>query len=243
MQSAIIFVVLWIGIRNYNPPATFSKDYAKFGHNMTDGFDLLVIEDDNLLADTIIRSWPVPADRLNVIVDYSSSLSIPQSAKLNFYDGIIIDVHLADGNCLVILRSVRAKSDVPVILISGLVSSESRVAALEIGADGYVMKPFAIRELQAMMARLISVRHQNHSKSTRPVFQTGDKLIWDLERRTLSVDENKVVLTDAEVRMLTYLYENVGRTCSKSVLYKNVFYRSFDPDDNTLEVYINRIRS
>ena len=211
--------------------------------NLSKGFDILVIEDDSLLADTIVRGWPVPSDRLKAIGDYHSSIELIHSGKLDFYDGVIIDVNLPDGNGLAILRSIRANIDVPIILISGMGSSESRAAALEIGADGYVMKPFSIRELQAMIARLIKVRQLKQSPLTRVKFELGEKLIWDLERRTVSLGEKNVSLTDAEVRILTYLYENSGRICSKSALYKHAFSRSFDPTDNTLEVYISRIRN
>ena len=213
-----------------------------FSRKLAKGFDILIVEDDTLLADTLLRGWPVPSDRLTTVCDYKSSIELIHSGKLSYFDGVIVDIYLPDGDGLEILRAIRAKADLPLILISGSGSSDSRAAALEAGADGYVMKPFAIRELQAMITRLIRVRQDRQAPIARPKFEIGGKLMCDLESRLMTLDDASVTLTDAEARILNYLYENSGRICSKSAIYKHAFYRSFKPSDKTLEVYIGRIR-
>ncbi len=203
--------------------------------------DILVIEDDRLMHETLRKAWPNPADRLRIVSSYRQSLKLIHSAELRFFDGALVDLHLPDGDGLTILRTIRANADIPIVLISGAGTADSRAEAIELGADDYVMKPFSIRELQARLARLVAVRERRAQNGARPAFRLG-QVVCDLPRRVLERDGREIGLTDAETRLLELLEKNTNRTCSKSFLYKNAFFREFDPADKTLDVYISRIR-
>lgn len=206
-----------------------------------DSLDILLVEDDDLVARTIIESWPVPGDNIRLISNYKQCLRTIHSAEIDFFDGAIIDVNLPDGNGLEILRTVRRHSDIPLILISGSGSPESRATALDAGADDYVMKPFSVRELQARLTRAVT-----KSESIRPEVLPCELAIGsvrcDLTRRTLLFHGKTLPLTELEARLLSGLSRNPGRTCSKSQLSKHACFREYDPRDKTLEVYIARVR-
>lgn len=204
--------------------------------------NFLIIEDDRLLSETIRRNRPVAGDRLRVISSYAQSLPIIQTTEVDSFDGVLLDIHLPDGDGLAILRTIRSNTDVPVILISGSGSANTRADAIDMGADDYVMKPFSVRELQARIARHVSNRTRyREAIKARPRFAVGD-LGCDLSRRRLEYLGRSEMLTDAETRILDQLHRFRNRNCSKSTLYKNALFREFHPLDKTLDVYISRIR-
>jgi DNA-binding response OmpR family regulator len=203
--------------------------------------DLLIIEDDRLLSETIRRSWPIAADKLRFVHGYRQSLPIIQSAEIEFFDGVILDVNLPDGNGLTILRTIREAGNIPVILISGLGSAESRADAMDLGADDYVMKPFSVRELQARIKRQVESRVGPVAPDPPDTTSIGT-VSCDLKMRRLSVGDREISLTDAEVRILATLVKSLDRVCSKTTLYKNALFRDHSPEDKTLDVYISRIR-
>ena len=67
-------------------------------------------------------------------------------------------------------------------------------------------------------------------------------VVCDLQKRLLSFGEKAMTLTDAEVRIIAYLYDNMNKNCSKSAIYKNAFFRIYNPNEKTLDVYISRLR-
>lgn len=204
--------------------------------------DVLVVEDEVEVCATIRLGWPVPSDRLRFISTYRQSLNLTQGAELRFFDAIVLDIHLPDGDGMTILRTIRHSVDIPVVLISGSGNAESRAAAFDAGADDYVMKPFSVRELQARVARLVTVRDERRRDSVRADnFMIGN-VECSLTRRQLQFDEKTMALTDAEMRIVEYLNDNLGKTCSKSAIFKNVFFRDFSPGDKTLDVYVSRLR-
>jgi len=206
-----------------------------------EGLDVLVIEDDPLIAKTIRLAWPVKTDRLRFTANYKQSLGLIHGAELRFFDGAIIDINLPDGDGLTILREIRSHSSIPVILISGTGSPDSRANAMDLGADDYVMKPFHVRELQARMARVVAARAVRPKSRRRATFLTGN-VVCDLQRRTISFGESETSLTDTEARILGYLYQNLNQSCSRSMLYKHALFRPYNPEDKTLDVYISRLR-
>jgi DNA-binding response OmpR family regulator len=203
--------------------------------------DILVIEDDRLIAETIRQGWPVPGDNLRFVFTCAQALPLVYTAEVDFFDGIVLDIHLPDGDGLSILREIRSRTNVPIILISGTGSAESRADAIDLGADDYVMKPFSVRELQARIARHVKGRSATYETGCRPNLAIGT-IDCRLQERHLQFDDAVVPLTDAEARIIEQLHHNRNRSCSKSALYKHALFREFRHDDKTLDVYISRIR-
>lgn len=186
-------------------------------------------------------TWPIAGDTLQVVSTYAQSLSLITGPELMLFEPVVLDIHLPDGDGLGILRTIRAHSTVPIVMISGTGTPDTRAGVFDVGADDYLMKPFSVRELQARVARLVTVR-----KAAQPEGLTGtflvDRVECDLQIRHLSLGTTVGSLTDAEARILGYLHANAGRTCSKSAIYKHAFFRAFNPADKTLDVYVGRIR-
>jgi len=201
----------------------------------------LIIEDDPTIRQTIQNVWPVAEDALRFVSTYNQSLNLIFSTELAIFDAVILDIHLPDGDGLSILRTIRTNSSVPIVMISGSGTPESRAGMFEIGADDYIMKPFSVRELQARVARLVSVRTKAQPASSSPVFKIGP-VDCDLGMKQLNFERKTASLTDAEARVIGYLHSHMGRNCAKSAIYKHVFFRDYAPGDKTLDVYIGRIR-
>ncbi|HTV68348.1 MAG TPA: response regulator, partial [Rhizobiaceae bacterium] len=136
--------------------------------------DILVIEDEPEICSTIRLGWPVPSDKLRFVSTYRQSLNLTQSAELRFFDAVVLDIYLPDGDGMTILRTIRHSTDTPIILISGHGDAESRASAINAGADDYVMKPFSVRELQARVARLVAVRHERQDSIRTLMFKVGN---------------------------------------------------------------------
>lgn len=210
--------------------------------HVTEGLDLLVIEDDRMICQTIRNGWPVPTDRLRFVTTYKQSLGLIHSPELNYFDCVIVDIQLPDGDGMTILRTIRDNTDVPIVLISGSGNADTRADAISLGADDYLMKPFSVRELQARVTRLVNVRAEKAEQPGRQTFKLGE-VACDLQARTLSVQDEQISLTDTETRLIELLFKNANRICSKSFLYKNALFREHDPNDKTLDVYLSRIRN
>lgn len=206
------------------------------------GYDILVIEDDPFVAKTIGINWPNPSDRLHFISTYRQANRYLSSGGIEFFEGVIADLYLPDGDGLSILREIRGSTDVPVVLISGAGTGTSRADAIDLGADDYVMKPFTVRELQARLSRAIRNRQASLVKEVEERFEIAMGVICSVSDRTILRQGRMENLTDAEVRLLSYLNLHRGKACHRSSIYKNVFYRPHDPSDKTLDVYIGRLR-
>lgn len=203
--------------------------------------DVLVIEDDADICKVIRRGWPVPGDALRFASSYGQSIHLVHGPELATFDCVVIDLHLPDGDGLSILRTIRKTTDVPIVLISGSGTADSRAEAFDIGADDYVMKPFSVRELQARVSRLVSVRRGAQRTADPDVYRIGD-LVCHVTHRYMEHADERIDLTDAETRLLRALCEKRPYACAKTFLYKTVFFRPYNPGDKTLDVYISRLR-
>lgn len=204
--------------------------------------DYLIVEDDRSLSEAIKSSWPTKADRLKFVSSFNQSIPFIQSAELNYFDGVIVDIHLGDGSGLDLLRAIRAKANIPLVLISGSGTSESRADAISNGADDFLMKPLYVAELHARMTRLVSRRRHAGRSPAVQEFLMG-RVRCDLSRKKLAFAGREMAVTHTEARLLAYLHRNRNRDCSKSQLYKFVFRREYDPAEKSLEVYISRLRN
>ncbi|WP_376745777.1 response regulator transcription factor [Sinorhizobium psoraleae] len=167
-------------------------------------------------------TWPVSSDRLRHLSSYKQAAPIVHSSEIDYFDGIVVDVNLPDGSGIDILRAIRCNTNVPLILISGVGTGDSRADAIDLGADDYMMKPLHIRELYARMRRLVTHRSERPVQQRKDLVSLGH-VICDLQRRVLACSGSEMPLTDAEARIIEALYNNRNRNCSKSFLYKSVF--------------------
>jgi two-component system KDP operon response regulator KdpE len=153
-------------------------------------------------------------------------------------DLIILDLGLPDIQGLDLLRTMRARNDsVPIVVLSSRGDEAGKVAALDLGADDYITKPFGMDELLARMRA--ALRHQLQVHGERPVFRTGD-LSVDVVRRIVKVGDKEVKLSPKEYELLRVLVQHAGKVLTHKFLLGELW------DDLTdaqyLRVYVRQLR-
>jgi two-component system, OmpR family, KDP operon response regulator KdpE len=153
-------------------------------------------------------------------------------------DLVILDLGLPDVQGLELLRTIRARNEqVPIVVLSSRGDEAAKVAALDLGADDYVTKPFGTEELLARMRA--ALRHQLQVHGERPVFHTGD-LSVDLVRRIVKVRDREVKLSPKEYDLLRMLVAHAGKVLTHKFLLGELW------DDLTdaqyLRVYVRQLR-
>lgn len=160
-------------------------------------------------------------------------------AHLYKSDVVIVDLARAAANGVAAIQAVRSESEVPVVVLSGYGAEAGRVAALEAGADDYVLKPFSSRELIARVRAIL----RRHVRGELPMgmLQLG-KVLIDLSKRSAQHSDGlEVRLTPMEHRILETLVRHADRIVSHSVLLREVWGPS-QGDSQELRVYIGSLR-
>ncbi len=163
----------------------------------------------------------------------------PQAQRLlesEHFDLILVDVRIPGGSGWDLLAAMRRKGDdTPVIFITASDGVEERVRGLRLGADDYLAKPFAMRELVARVAAVLRRR------ASMPVLHFGELRI-DLGRRTIKIGANRIDLSPREFDLLRSLAEARGRVVSRAELLRDVWGTEFDPGTSMVEVVVARLR-
>jgi len=153
-------------------------------------------------------------------------------------DLIILDLGLPDIDGLELLRQMRQKNEgVPIVVLSSRGEEAAKVAALDLGADDYVTKPFGMDELLARIRA--ALRHQLQVHGERPIFRVGD-LSVDLVRRIVRVGEKEVKLSPKEYDLLRILVQHAGKVLTHRFLLKELW--SDLTDAQYLRVYVRQLR-
>jgi len=154
------------------------------------------------------------------------------------FDLILLDIMLPELNGMEVLRRIRRSVSVPVIMLTARDSVTDKVSGLDLGADDYITKPFAIEEL---LARIRSALRKRPAASEEALLSAG-RLLLDPKRHTVTVDNNPVDLTKREFDLLHYLLKNKGLVLSRETLLENVWDYDFDGGTNAVDVYIRFLR-
>lgn len=155
------------------------------------------------------------------------------------HDSVLLDLNLPDEDGLAILRSLRARSNVPVIVVSARRSTQDRLAALEMGADDYLIKPFEPRELVARVSNI--VRRYRGSEKKRLIRFAGWEL--DVDRRVLRNHAGKSTpLTAAEFDLLLTLAMSHGRLMSRAQLIDATVHTEPPDSERAVDVLVSRLR-
>jgi two-component system KDP operon response regulator KdpE len=153
-------------------------------------------------------------------------------------DLVILDLGLPDIEGIELLRAIRGRDErVPIVVLSSRDDEAGKVAALDLGADDYVTKPFGMAELLARMRT--AVRHQLQVQGERPIFQVGD-LSVDLVRRIVKVGGAEVKLSPKEYDLLRVLVQHAGKVLTHKFLLGALWDDLKDPQ--YLRVYVRQLR-
>ena len=196
---------------------------------------LLVVEDDPTIATPLCTGLR----REGFEVEHASTGAQALAAPLP--DLVLLDLGLPDLDGRVVCREIRAKSDVPIIVVTARGEEIDRVALLELGADDYVVKPFGFRELVARIGAVL-----RRSGAPAPTIDDGPIEVGGLQidRRThqVTLDQAPVVLTPKEFDLLAYLATDVGAVRSRDEIIRDVWDVNWWGSTKTLDVHIASLR-
>jgi two-component system, OmpR family, response regulator len=196
---------------------------------------ILIAEDDRILADALSRSLRAGGYAVDVVDagDNAESALLAQP-----YDLVILDLGLPQVPGLEVLRHLRArKNHVPVLILTAADSVEQRVLGLDLGADDYMAKPFALTELEARVRAL-----------TRRALGSGQNqlrhgnLCFDPVGRVATVNDVALELSGRELGLLETLLQRAGRLVSKEQLVDHLCEWGEEVSNNAIEVYVHRLR-
>lgn len=156
------------------------------------------------------------------------------------YDLILLDVMLPSLNGMEILRRLRTTSQVPVIMLTAKDDVTDKVMGLDIGADDYITKPFAIEELLARIR--VIFKHSRISATESNIIQV-DKLVLDMNKYSLTYDKDPIDLTKKEYDLLKYLMLNKEIVLTRDNILEKVWGYDYVGDTNVVDVYIRYLRS
>ncbi|MGS1116530.1 heavy metal response regulator transcription factor [Castellaniella sp. UC4442_H9] len=197
---------------------------------------LLVVEDETKTGDYLKQGL----EESGFVVDLvRSGLDGHHLALTSPYDLIILDVMLPDIDGWRIVQALRgAKSSTPVLFLTARDSVEDRVKGLELGADDYLVKPFAFSELLARVRTLLR-------RSAVPILdhlQVAD-LILDIPRRRAERQNVRIDLTNKEFALLELLVRRQGEVLPRSLIASQVWDMNFDSETNVIDVAVRRLRA
>jgi DNA-binding response OmpR family regulator len=202
---------------------------------------LLLVDDDVKLC-RLVREYLEPLG-----YQVSSAHTGPDGLELALavsYDAIILDVMLPGLDGFEILKRLRAKSNVPVLMLTGLGDEADRIVGLEIGADDYLPKTFSTRELLARLRAVIRrsrITALKTGDAQQPPVVVGDLHI-DPETRVALRDTQPLTLTAVEFDLLLSLARACGRVKTRERLLLEVAERDFEAFDRSIDVHISSIR-
>jgi two-component system KDP operon response regulator KdpE len=154
-------------------------------------------------------------------------------------DVIVLDLGLPDMGGIEVLESVRAWSNVPIIVLSIESAEEQKVMLLKLGADDYIVKPFGIAELAARCEAALRRYHKSVDKN--PIVRSGD-LVVDLVSRSVMIGDERITLTRKEYRLLHVLASHLGLVVTHQQLIKEIWGRATGDNVQYLRMLVRKLR-
>ncbi len=198
---------------------------------------LLSIEDERSTAAYLQKGLTEHGHVVDTAFDGVEGLHLATSGH---YDLILLDVGLPGASGWDVLQGIRTQQQTPVFFLSGHDEVEDRVKGLLLGADDYMVKPFAFSEL---LARIQVVARRRAPMSTpEGVLRVGE-LEVDTARRRVRRGTLRIDLTTQEFVLLDYLARHAGQVVSRTLIAQNVWDMHFDSDTNVVDVAVRRLRA
>lgn len=198
---------------------------------------ILVIEDEKNLNDIIVKRLKVEHYGVDACYDGAEGLDYILATE---YDAIILDVMLPKINGFEILKKIREKKiKTPVLLLTAKDSVEDRVRGLDLGADDYLLKPFAFDELLARIRVLL--RKASNTETANNIFSIAN-LTVDVTSRTVKRDDKNLKLSTREFTILEYMIRNKGKILSRDTIEQHIWNYDYEGGTNVIDVYIRYLR-
>lgn len=204
-----------------------------------DGEKILIVEDDSDLANLINDYLRIDGFIGVIAVDGKKALDICSKGEFSL---VILDIMLPEIDGITVCRKIRETTNVPIIMLSAKSGEMDKILSLGVGADDYMTKPFSPMELLARVKA--HLRRQNFVSKMHleeDVIDYGKLKIYSKSYKVL-IEEKEIVLTTKEFQILDFFSKHSGQVFTKEQLYDGVWGCSEYMDENTIAVYVKRLR-
>lgn len=197
---------------------------------------ILLVEDDSLLANSLQALLQEAGFVVDMAADGHDAIFVGETES---YDAAVLDLGLPGQDGISVLRHWRENGrHFPVLILTGRSRWSDKLAGFQAGADDYLTKPFMHEEVAL---RLHALLRRSHQGSGDAVLTVGD-LRYDAINQRFSLAEQPIALTAQEHKILAYLMHRPGATVTRTEISEHVYSRDLDPDSNSVDVLIGRIR-
>lgn len=201
---------------------------------------VLIVEDEESLADPLAFLLRKEGFETTVVGDGPAALA---EFDRSGADIVLLDLMLPGMTGTDVCKQLRARSSVPVIMVTARDSEIDKVVGLELGADDYVTKPYSARELIARIRAVLRRGAENDDAAAGDGVLEAGPVRMDVERHIVSVGGRPITLPLKEFDLLEYLMRNSGRVLTRGQLIDRVWGADYVGDTKTLDVHVKRLRS
>lgn len=193
---------------------------------------VLLVEDNYSIAKGLIYAFEQNEFEVKYAKSISEASKLLNEEKFNI---MILDVMLPDGNGFEFYKKIKEEHFTPTVFLTAKDDEDDIVNGLELGAEDYVTKPFLIRELIARMNKILSKSKSNKIKIK--------DISIDLDKMLVYKNDEEINLTALETKLLIYMFTNAGKVLKREYIIEKIWdWTRNDVNDNTISVYIKRIR-
>ncbi len=204
---------------------------------------VLVVEDEESFVEALTLGLNREGFAVRVARDGAEALEQFEAERP---DVVLLDLMLPRVSGIDVCRHIRARSSIPIIMVTAKDSEVDAVVGLEVGADDYVTKPYRLRELvarvRAVLRRATAEPEADEDDDSAEVLEVGD-VILDPERHRVTVRDDEVALPLREFELLELLLANAGRVLTRDTLIDRIWGPNYVGDTKTLDVHVKRLRS
>lgn len=195
--------------------------------------NILLVEDSNMVAKGLIYSLEQNGYKVNHKTTKKDTIEFLKIEKPNL---VILDISLPDGNGFDVYENVVKPNKIPTIFLTAKDEEDDIVRGLESGADDYMTKPFSTRELLARINKILAKEKKNR------IISIGN-IKFDLDKMTVYKNETEIYFSSLEIKILNLLFTNINKVVTREeIIYKIWEWTGNDVYDNTVTVYLKRIR-
>jgi len=201
---------------------------------------VLIVDDDLTLSTMLAELLQAEGFRCTTAADGAVGL---RKVRESTPDLVVLDVMMPGDDGISTLRRLREESRIPVLMLTAMGADDDRILGLEAGADDYLAKPFVARELVLRIRAILKRTNEIHDKSggLSETLAAGP-LSVNLQKDRAMLDDIKLKLTGAELRILASLIEKPGEIISRERLTEFALGRKFTPYDRALDTHISHLR-
>lgn len=202
--------------------------------------NILIAEDSKEIVD-VIRLY-LEANDVKIIEVNTGRQAVDVFNKMQIHL-VLLDIMLPEMNGYEVIKEIRKKSNIPIIFMSAKGQDEDKILGLNLGADDYIVKPFNPLELTARVSAQLRRFYSLGASSDASLEQIKiNNLVLDQRECKLFMDGNEIELTYMEYKLLRLLMNEPGRVFTKSQIFENVWDEEYSYADNTVTVYISKLR-